>query len=80
MTEQELQQKSEERYGNDIHSYGQQREGYIAGWKACESSDEYVKMKKRSEKWDKVQEVLDGYALEIHYPDGKHVIVIEQQK
>lgn len=32
------------------------------------------------EKWNKVQEVLNGYSLEIHYPDGKSITVIEQQK
>ncbi len=84
MTEQELRQKAEE-YSKKWKKFASNHylvsvSTYTAGWKACESSDEYVKMKEKSEKWDKVQEVLDGAELAIHYPDGKHVIVVEQQK
>ena len=35
MTEQEIMQKAYERYGTDIHSFGQQRDGYVEALKEC---------------------------------------------
>jgi hypothetical protein len=35
MTDKEIQEKAEKKYGTDLHLYGQQREGFIAGYNEC---------------------------------------------
>ena len=35
LTEQEIMEKAYKRYGTDIHSFGQQRDGYVEGYTAA---------------------------------------------
>ena len=53
MSNEELQRKTEDRYGTDIHSFGQQRDGYIVGYRAAESE-----LQQEAEKWKSIAKGL----------------------
>lgn len=48
--------------------------------KAYQDSIDYQKMKEKADKWDKVQEVLQGAKLELRYSDGKTIELISEEK
>lgn len=49
MTEQQINELAEKRYGNEIHSFGQQREGYVEGYKAAlnQLADQWIDVRGR---------------------------------
>lgn len=51
MTEEQIKELAVEKYGNDLHSFGQQRDGYVEGFKIAM---ELFKVK--ADNWDELVE------------------------
>lgn len=65
MTEEQIKQLAIEKYGNDINSFGQQRDGYLEGYKAAMGL-----WKEKADKWD---QLCDDIGKCYYNEDGSEV-------